>query len=422
MKQYSIIDQDINKVKQFFFNIFSTESLLGFFAATICFREFSTIFLIGLFIAFILRKEINIKNIKHTFFLALMTPLLIHILFLWNNESVIMGIKETEKYLPCLIVPILLSGQMQSYRKVIFYYSIYFAIILAVGITAYFIIHLDNMLLFLEGKEAWRMGYSIAEFFGSHAPALNMHISLLAAINYHQLLNYGMQNRNLAAFKLLLFLLSLCALLLINTRLSVFLFFAYALTYSIIKMRFLDLKKTIAIVVVVVVFFSTFPHLIYKTQNRTFNQLNNIGKLDEISDPEGEVYGSLVTRLTVWQQTIELANKKPLRGHGASDAYVSLFSNYQKNSQNFLFKHKFKVHNQFLDFYLKFGVLGLACIIVYITSIFLITIKSRVSYAIYFVLLFFSVNMVDDFMIRYDGIVFSLFWTSLFFGCHGKEN
>ena len=422
MKQLFIKEQEFSNLKTRFLKLFSKESLIALFAATIYFREFSAIFLVALTVFFLITNSINIKQLKKWKVFLLAAPLLVHILFLWNNESLMLGLKQTEKYLSFLLLPLLLSIKGLSYNGIIFYYSLLFGIILSVILTVYLALNFEQMILFIEGKEVWRMGYSIAKSFGSHAPALNMHISLLAAINYHLLLNGEHKNGKLKFLRLALFLVSIIVLLLVNTRLSIALFIIYAIVSSLFNIRLIGIKKTLLVFGVCVIFLSVFPHTIFKITNKTFNQLEYVGKLDELPNPEGQIYGSLVTRVTVWKETIELANKKPFIGYGASDSYENLFENYRVNNQKFLYKHKYKVHNQFLDFYLKFGILGPVSFIIFISLMFIISIKTRISYAIYFSFLFFSANLFDDFMIRYDGIVFSLFWTFLFFLQNPDEN
>ena len=83
-----------------------------------------------------------------------------------------------------------------------------------------------------------------------------------------------------------------------------------------------------------------------------------IGKLDQIDQPEEKIYNSLVTRLTVWSVVLDMSTKKPMTGYGYTNCYALLFQKYKDSNQRFLLKYKFKVHNQFLDYLLKFGYTG----------------------------------------------------------------
>ena len=157
-----------------------------------------------------------------------------------------------------------------------------------------------------------------------------------------------------------------------------------------------------------------------KYNRMIFDKFEMIGKLDKIERPEVEIYSSLVTRLTIWKSTIDLANNHLLYGVGSSNSRKELINYYNKTNQKFLLKHQFPVHNQYLDFLLKFGVLGTLGVLVYIGFIGYIGIKSKNVIVFSFFLLFFISNLTDDFLIRFDGIVFSGFWISVFTGYYLK--
>jgi len=56
-------------------------------------------------------------------------------------------------------------------------------------------------------------------------------------------------------------------------------------------------------------------------------------------------------------------------GVGASDGKPELFKYYKETNQKFLYKYQFPVHNQYLDFLLKFGILGTIIVFLYILNI-----------------------------------------------------
>jgi O-antigen ligase len=159
-----------------------------------------------------------------------------------------------------------------------------------------------------------------------------------------------------------------------------------------------------------------------KYNRMIFDKFEMIGKLDQIERPEVEIYSSLVTRLTIWKSTIDLAKDHLLYGVGSSNSRKELINYYKKTNQKFLLKHQFPVHNQYLDFLLKFGVLGALGAFVYIGFIGYIGLKSKNVIVFAFFLLFFISNLTDDFLIRFDGIVFSGFWICIFTSNYLKAN
>jgi O-antigen ligase len=148
-----------------------------------------------------------------------------------------------------------------------------------------------------------------------------------------------------------------------------------------------------------------------------FSYMDKIGKLDEIDHPEIEVYSSLVTRLSIWKSVWELSIENLPFGVGASDGKPELFKYYKTTNQKFLANYQFPTHNQYLDFLLKFGILGLITIFLYVLTIGYIGYITKNAIIISFFLLFFVSNLTDDFLIRFDGIAFSGFWISIF-SCH----
>jgi hypothetical protein len=70
---------------------------------------------------------------------------------------------------------------------------------------------------------------------------------------------------------------------------------------------------------------------------------------------------------------------------------------------------------------LKYGVLGAIGAIVYVGFIGFIGLKLKNSLVISFFILFFISNLTDDFLIRFDGIVFSGFWISVFTAFYFKN-
>ena len=396
---------------------------LSFFAATIVFREFSAYVLALLFIiSLIFYKEIYFNRKKTLEFLFISIPLLLQIIFFWNNESFYEAVKEIEKYTAYLVLPLIIVFQKSTLNieKILNWFSIFFTTILFFGILKYIILNFDSVAQYINGELAWQMGYAISNSLGSHAPALNLHISFLCFINLHLLLCSlkTSQNINQVFLKISLLLISISALLIINTRLAIFVFFIGA----IVLILFQEIKNAfkykivigVSILILTLGFLKIFPSTMDKFINKTFNDIEKVGQLDEINNPEEKIYGSLVTRLTVWKTVLNISSSSLFFGHGVSAAHSNLFYAYENMNQKFLAKYKFKVHNQFLDFLLKFGILGIVLACLFFLNILRLALKLNMPYIFYFFVLFSLANMVDDFLIRYDGIVFSAFWISVF--------
>ena len=154
--------------------------------------------------------------------------------------------------------------------------------------------------------------------------------------------------------------------------------------------------------------------MVEKYTKVTFGHMDKIGRLDEIKDPQIHVFNSLVTRISIWKSSLELSKNHLLFGFGASDNKKELISYYKKTNQKFLAKYEFPVHNQILDFLLKYGIFGVITFFIYIGNIFFLGLKLKNEIVFSFFIIFFISNLTDDFLIRFDGIVFSGLWISIF--------
>ena len=197
------------------------------------------------------------------------------------------------------------------------------------------------------------MGYAFSNFLGTHAPRFNMHASFLSFVNLYLVTNTVLSKNKDSSLFVRVFCLasSLFVMLIINTRIAIAVFAVGSISYVAYTffVKRLAAKKIFLISAILgiisIIFLLTFPYTLEKFQKKTFNQMDMIGKLDLIDQPEEKIYNSLVTRLTVWSVVLDMSIKKPITGYGYTNCYVLLFKEYKDSNQRFLLKYKFKVHN-----------------------------------------------------------------------------
>ena len=410
-----------------FFKSYSKEDLFyimgALYASTIIFNEFSKFFLWGfgaIFLIFYSKIYIYRSKVIWVFII----PVVLHVLFFWNNESYIQAIKQLEKFTVFLVFPLIFIFQQRpiNIRKILTYYSSIFSTILFLFFIYYLCVNFIDFKGYVLGKDVWKMGYTFSNFVGSHAPAFNMQVSFLSFVNLYLVMNTALgKNKDSSLFiRLFCLVSSLFVMLIINTRVAIAIFAVGAISYIvyIFFVKGFTAKKMFFISAILgiisTVFLFTFPYTLEKFKKKTFNQLDMIGKLDKIEKPEEKIYGSLVTRLTVWSVVLNMSEKKPITGYGYTNCYPLLFQEYKDRNQQFLLKYKYKVHNQFLDYLLKFGYAGVLLLIIFFANKFYIALKTRSAVFLYFSAVFLAANLFDDFLIKYEGIAFSAFWTSIF--------
>lgn len=372
-------------------------------------------------------KHLNYNRTKWIFIVIIASPFLLDLLFLWNNSSLTEGIKHAEKRTALLLFPILIIGQdiRLNLKKILRYYSIITTAIMVVVFIRFVLVYPDLFYKYLAGKDLWEMGYKFGDSMGMHAPALNMHIAFVTVTNFYFFIKSFEAKKKFVGIvaNLVILLLSIFILLYINTRLAIvnaFIGFLIVILYrsrqrfSPRKTGFLLLTGIFLSAVMFFAFSKMDPHIIDKYSGVTFAHIDKTGRLDEVENPEATIFNSLVTRLSIWKAAGEVAvNNLPL-GAGAGDGKHELNDYYTATNQKFLAKYEFPVHNQLLDFLLKFGILGALVFLIFILFIAFLGLKTEESLILFFFWLFFTSNMMDDFLIRFDGITFSALWISLF--------
>lgn len=413
------------------FNLF-----LLLIASMMIFREICSwiIFVFALF-CIIFYKKIQLS--KPTIYLGVIiaSPLLLEILFFWNNESFALGLKSMEKSTSLLIFPLFILGNYKrvQLQKLLRGYSIITTVLLLLFFIRFIVVFPQYIHKYLKGNDLWEMGYVFSNTIGIHAPALNMHLAFVCIICFYFALFYLRERKSvlLKTTGIILFFLSFFFVLFVNTRMALiqtllgfFIVFFYVIfrKYSFKKILLMLISIVIIVSGVLFFFVQKNPYMKEKYSSTTFTYMDKIGKLDEIKNPEIVVFNSLVTRVSIWKSALELSIKNLPFGVGSSDGKPELVKYFKKTNQKFLAKYEFPTHNQFLDFLLKFGFLGIITVFIYILTIGYIGYKTKNVIIIFFFILFFTSNLTDDFLIRFDGIAFSGFWFSIFAGYRLKNN
>lgn len=396
-------------------------------ASSMMFRKACTILIIVFFLySFINLKKNQVFRKNYIYFLIIGLPFLINLFFLWNNSSFNFGIKALEKYITLLIFPFSL---ILNYHKIDIYeiikkYVLIFTITITTLFVRYIILYKSSYLKYQNGVDVWERGYTFVNSFSNHAPAINMHLSFVIVCCFYFMLKYLTQKENIRAlYFFILTIISLYFLLYINTRLAL-LCTIIGMVIVLFNVVLRNKKKMTAFLIlttffvlfssIMIVYVDKNPYMKKKYNDVTFNNLDKIGKLDEVENAQAKLCNSLVTRLSIWKSTLELIQKKPIIGYGASESKEILFNYYKKTNQKFLYFNKFPVHNQFLDFTLKFGFIGFLIVAIYIGFVGFVGIKLDNPIITSFFVIFFLSNLTDDFLIRFDGIVYSAFWITLF--------
>jgi hypothetical protein len=415
----NISEKNFNKI----FHVF-----LCLIAIAMIFRKPCSVLII-LFAVFNLIFLKKLKYSKTLFILiaCIASPILLELLMFWNNDSFTKGLKAIEKSTSLLIFPLFIIGNYQrvNFLKIAKTYVISTTLIMLFFFIRFNIIAAELMNKYLNGIHLWEMGYQFADSIGIHAPALNMHLAFVSVCALYFVFD-SFRNHEKTQYKIacaIVFMLSFFFVLFVNTRMALmnvlagFVIVLFCEISSRVNIKNIVLTAvTVVVLVTAIIFFFVRqdPYMKEKYSTTTFAYMDKVGKLDEIDHPEIKVFNSLVTRVSIWKSAWELSVKNLPFGVGASDGKPELNKYYKATNQQFLANYEFPTHNQFLDFLLKFGILGPLVVFLYIFTIGYLGYDLKNAMILSFFLIFFTSNLTDDFLLRFDGIAFSGLWFSIF--------
>ncbi|WP_300978165.1 O-antigen ligase [Flavobacterium sp.] len=355
------------------------------------------------------------------------SPFLLELVLFWNNDSLAQGLKSIEKTTALVLFPLFILGNYQriSFLKLLRYYVNGTTLVMIVFTLRFVFVFPEYVTKYWHGVHLWEMGYVFANSIGIHAPALNMHLAFVSIAALYLLLQSWQMRKDKSVVFLtsIVFACSFFFVLLVNTRMALFnvlvgylfvVFSFFLVHFNLKKMILYSLCIGGVVVGIFMLFVQKNPYMKEKYSSVTFAYMDKVGKLDEIDHPEIKVFNSLVTRVSIWKSAWELSLQHLPFGVGSSDGKPELVKYFKQTHQHFLAKYAFPTHNQFLDFLLKFGVLGPLVVLFYIGTIGYLGIDLKNALIFSFFFLFFTSNLTDDFLLRFDGITFSGFWFSIF--------
>lgn len=371
-------------------------------------------------------KKLHYTKETMILMVCIASPVILELLLFWNNDSLAKGLKALEKSTSLVIFPLFIIGNFQriNFLKLVQTYVFGTTLILLFFFIRFNVLYPDLMHKYLNGIHLWEMGYQFGNSVGIHAPALNMHLAFVTVSAFYFVIK-SFKDHEESKFKvirIIVFILSFFFVLFVNTRMAlvnVFIGFLIVLFYAVKhsnfkKIALKGLPLLVLLIAVLFLFVQKDPYMKEKYSSVSFAYMDKVGKLDEIDHPEVKVFNSLVTRVSIWKSAWELSLKNLPFGVGASDGKNELNKYYAATNQKFLAKYEFPTHNQFLDFLLKFGILGPLVVLFYISIIGYLGFDLKNPIIISFFVIFFTSNLMDDFLLRFDGIAFSGFWLSIF--------
>ncbi|MBL4669215.1 MAG: O-antigen ligase family protein [Flavobacteriales bacterium] len=346
-----------------------------------------------IFSALLMIKHFNLRefisNKINLIFIGLFLVLLFNDLFI--SASGFHNLKATEKNLPLLILPVYISCIRGV--KVLKYFPIS-AIFIGVGL---FLTSMIDTIIFKNINY-----FSFEEFTKYIHPVYFSY--LLSFSIFYIFLNPKIETKYKNIVQAILFFF----LILAGSKMII------TLTLIIYMALFVRNKKSIVIVLFGVILLALFPPI----QNR-FKEVVNLNDLsivkeDIITDTNDHKINGLTLRVLIWQETIKTVNTLPkfLFGLGVDDASNEALKVNLENRGLGKYK-RYSTHNQFINLYMRTGVVGLIILLLLIGSVFYAALRKKNKMLLIMIVMFTFAMLTESVFQRVLGIYF--FTTVLLF-------
>ena len=362
---------------------------------------------IGVILLFKLTKEDFIHTVKLHYPLLLFFG--ISIISLLYTSEFKNGIKEIEGL---LIIPaaILIFSSLTRKPATLKYISVVYIFIVLVA-TLYS--HIQVIQAFLENNEtSYKQFFNLNYSYKALANTLNLHptyyaLYILTAIIF--VLHFIKEKKVSKYQKLLLFLVFIYFSIFIvqlSSRMAIVILYAVIL-FNLIQYIITE-KKIIPGVFLLILFHSLAFILIMNIGVTKYRFQHLMG----FTYYTGYTVNDSNHKIKLWTAAIN-ANQNILLGNGIGDVQTSLNEQYEKASLKTPLTLKYNSHNQYIQYYVGLGILGLSVFIYllfYYTKLFIIT---KNSIGLQFILVVAILSFTECLWNRHNGIVFIIFMIML---------
>lgn len=389
------------------------DSIMGFLLGSIILVPFKikpvliVLFLCYALYFFVKRKErFSIKSIKSVCFISLLfVPLISSVFYSYNVER---GITYLIRFFPLLSIPLSFSFLKRESKKTIIDT---FVPVFVVTNALYVIMMLLYILQlgYLRSEHDLYYYYSFITYEFYHIGDHPIYLSVQFAIAMFLLIQSNFFNK---IQKTILFVVLLFGLFFL-ARKGVILSFIIILPFylgTIIKSKAVLIGSFLFVVMGFIAFM-----VVPEIKNRYAELWNKESYIkNEIT--------STGIRLVLWENSLELIKESPIFGYGIGDIQDLLSQQMKSNGFLVLAERKSNCHNQYLQFLLSFGLIGLAFFIITIFYFF-IKFKNENNILGSTILIFFLfLFMIESFLDRQNGIIlFSTFMSILFYKKNNDE-
>ena len=211
--------------------------------------------------------------------------------------------------------------------------------------------------------------------------------------------------RKLNKFKAVIYSIFLISLIFLNSRIIFIVAIIYALFFIFYKLKTRKQKAIVLLSGLILV-----SSVVYLIKDTYFVKKWERGVVWDLSDNVGNSNTTKKfvsdSRMARWKVAVSKYLEKPFFGYGTGMETTVLNKAYLENDMDFSHKKKYNAHNQYLNFLLELGMLGLVIFIYFISINVFRSVKTKNHYQFLFLLFIMCISCTENILVRNMGITF----------------
>ncbi len=363
------------------------------------------------------KRFVNRKNWKFLFF----TPFsffLLHLVGLIYSDSPVLGLSYIERSLSFLLVPVILLFTAQS--KVLYFKKPLLSGLIVGSLASVIILIAVNLYHYFSAQNLFHIGTDLFDYYHTYlkfTEPLNQHPTYLGVYYLIAIIFVDeiTQRKYLRYFIIAMFCLGF---LFLNSRiifamllLVVFYYLGKTVKNMVIEKRYLRLIRLSAMFLIGLM-------IAIQVISKSYigSRIKNIYDFELSSDTKVKFnsHSSSNPRMARYISAIKLIRKKPLFGHGTTGEKIKLKQQFLEDGLGVAAEQNYNSHNQYIGFTVRYGVVGLVCLIFFFCSNFYLAWSKKDRHYLFLVTLVASVCLVENYFDRNFGITFSAVFFTIF--------
>ncbi len=308
------------------------------------------------------------------------------------------AVKVIGKYSPFLLIPLIVTLQSKRLKdeRALILKAFLIGCLINALINLFFGFY-RGVIIHPEGVSFWYFTYDfLAEPFGIQPIYLAFfYVFSLFILNHYE---YASKNK---VFYFFAFFLLTTSVFLLAARNAILCLLVLLPIYMLIKKK-LSIKKAL---IIFGVFLAGF---LVALQNPVVK--NRIFKAHK----KGNFYSGTSLRMGVWQSAYEASKENFIWGSGKTTSESLLLEEYKKRELRIPIKYNYNSHNQYLQFLVQYGAIGVLFFLISIVIIIKKLFEYKNYLGLFWVFLFAITSITESVLMRQWGILSFTFLTSLF--------